>query len=177
MGCYVIGTASGSKHYFLEKMGVDLCIDYTKEDFVERIVKELGTKKIDVVFDSIGGKTFSKAMKQLAPGGKMVNFGAAAQIKGSKTNVLRSIGVVLGFGLFSPLSFLMNSKSLIAVNMLKIADHRPLVFNHVLKQVIKLAEEKVIVPTVGKAFPAEDIADAHYYLEHRISIGKVVVRW
>jgi len=176
-GCYVIGTSSGSKHYFLEKLGVDLCIDYTKDDFAKVIVEKLGPKKLDVVFDSIGGKTFSKAMKQLAPGGKMVNFGAAAQIHGSKTNMLRSLGVVLGFGLFSPLSFLMNSKSLIAVNMLKIADHRPHVFNHVLKAVVRLAEEKIIVSTVGKAFPAEDIVDAHYYLENRNSIGKVVVRW
>ncbi|MBK9254011.1 MAG: zinc-binding dehydrogenase [Saprospiraceae bacterium] len=173
-GCIVYGTASGNKQEFIKSLGVDFAIDYTKEDFYQYINNS--GQQIDVVFDSIGGSVFGKAMKLLAPGGKMVCFGAAEQLE-SRTNKLKLISMLWGFGLFSPISLLMQSKSIITVNMLRIADFRQNVFNEVLQAVIEMASSGMITPHVGKLFPAKEIAAAHDFLESRKSIGKVVIEW
>jgi NADPH:quinone reductase-like Zn-dependent oxidoreductase len=173
-GCIIYGTASTNKQDFIKELGVNFAIDYTKEDFYQHI-KNSG-QQIDVVFDSIGGSVFNKSMKLLAPGGKMVCFGAAEQLE-SRKNKLKLISMLWGFGIFSPISLLMQSKSVITVNMLRIADFRQNVFNEILQAVVEMAENGIISPHVGKIFPAKDIAAAHDYLESRKSIGKVVIAW
>lgn len=175
-GCKVYGTASSSKQEYLSSIGVDVPIDYTKDDFFN-IIKRDAPDGIDVVFDAIGGKSFGKGMKLLGPGGRMVSYGASSQIKGSRTNKLKAAGVVFGFGLFTPIALLMQSKSIITVNMLRIADHKPDIFQHLLQSVVQLAKDGVLNPVVSKTFPAENIAEAHDYLESRQSIGKVTLSW
>jgi NADPH2:quinone reductase len=176
-GSTVIGTASSGKQDFLRENGVDFPIDYTSQNFKEVIINKYGKKPLDFVFDSIGGSTFKKGMSLLKPSGAMVTYGAAAQMKGNKSGNLRSIPVVLGFGIFSPLQMLMQSQSIIGVNMLRIADNKPQRFNKVLNEVIKLSADGVIKPRVSKVFSVDAFAEAHQYLEERKSIGKVVVNW
>jgi len=176
-GCIVIGTASTKKQDYLKSIGVDLAIDYTKEDCFKRIEASYGKHKIDVIFDSIGGSTFKKGVKQMAAGGRMVSFGAAAQIKGNKTNIFGALKVLAGFGLYFPIPLLMKSKSIITVNMLQIADNKPAIFQKVFEGVMKYSNEGILKPKIAKVFEAKDIAKAHDYLEGRQSIGKVVVRW
>ena len=175
-GCHVYGTASIKKQGFLKQNGVDTPIDYTSQSFKD-IIKRDHPNGIDVVFDSIGGKSFSHGMKVLGPGGRMVSYGAASQINGNKTNKLKAAGVVFGFGIFSPIALLLQSKAIITVNMLRIADHKPNVLQYVMKETVKLAEQGVISPTLSKTFKAEDVAHAHDYLESRQSIGKVTLSW
>jgi NADPH:quinone reductase-like Zn-dependent oxidoreductase len=62
----VIGTASGKNADFLRKLGVDVVIDYEKEDFSEKV------RDVDVVFDTQGGKVQELSMKVLKPGGILV---------------------------------------------------------------------------------------------------------
>ncbi len=113
----------------------------------------------------------------LGPGGRMVSFGAASQISGKNTNKLKALGVALNFGLYSPIPLLMQSKSLITVNMLRIADHRPHVFKHVLDEVVRMAGKGILKAHVSKVFPATEIGKAHDFLESRASTGKVVISW
>src|ERR1700749_2497260 len=87
------------------------------------------------------------------------------------------ISKAIQFGIYHPAQFMMNSKSLIGVNMLKIADSKPQIIKRCLEQVIKLVEEGIFKPQGGKIFKAEDIAEAHKYLEQRKSIGKVACAW
>lgn len=173
--CEIFGTASSSKMEYLKEIGVDHPLDYTKIDFYQEIKKIGGG--IDVAFDSLGGSSFSKGMKLLNPGGKMVFFGAAQQINGDKTTKLSGLKLAAQFGIFSPIPMLMNSKSLIGVNMLRIADDRPQVLQHCLVNVVRLLEEGVIKPKVGKVFKSNQLAEAHNYLESRKSIGKIAIEW
>ncbi|NNE25731.1 MAG: zinc-binding dehydrogenase [Saprospiraceae bacterium] len=173
-GCTVFGTASSGKQDYLKSLGVDYPIDYTKEDFSGRIKEILGGNKLDVVFDSIGGKTFKQSYKLLQPGGAMVNFGAASQLNGGK---IAAIGMAINFGFYSPIQLLMSSKSLNAVNMLRIADYKPRVFKEVFTGVMEMVKTGVINPHIAQKFKADQIAEAHALLESRKSVGKVVVRW
>jgi NADPH:quinone reductase-like Zn-dependent oxidoreductase len=171
--CFVYGTASSKKIDFIKGIGVDEAIDYSKNDFFD-IIKD---KKIDIAFDSLGGKTFKKSYKLLKPSGRIVTFGAAEQIQGNKTNKLGALMAAIRFGVFSPIQMLMGSRAIIGVNMLRIADNRPHIFKHCLDNVIDMAAKGIIQPHVDKVFGVQDIAQAHDYLESRQSIGKVVVSW
>ncbi len=174
-GCQVFGTASTGKQDFLRSLGVHHPIDYTKDDFHTIISNTIGEDGLDVVFDSIGGKTFKRSWKLIGPGGFMVNYGAASQISGN--NKFKGLAVAAGFGFYSPIQFLMSSKSMIAVNMLRIADHKPHVFKQVFEGVMKLSDEGVINPLIQHKYKVSDIAEAHEFLESRKSIGKIVLEW
>ena len=177
-GCIVCGTASTRKQGFLKEIGVDIPIDYTQKNFVKEIEQKLGKKRaLDVVFDSIGGKTFKRGLKALAPGGRMVSFGAASQIKGNRTNKLGALRVAMGFGFFSPIGMIVKSQAVIGVNMLRIADHRPHIFGKCLDGVVNYAVKGIIKPHIARVFKADQIAEAHYFLESRQSIGKIALEW
>ncbi|MFJ1761511.1 NADP-dependent oxidoreductase [Amycolatopsis sp. NPDC088138] len=66
LGAHVITTASGGKREFVEELGADEVIDYTKTDFAE-VVSE-----IDVVLDTLGGDTAERSLGVLRPGGHLV---------------------------------------------------------------------------------------------------------
>ena len=177
-GCKVYGTASTKKQDFLRELGVDVPIDYTSQNFDDIISRDLKDgQQLDVIFDSIGGAVFKKGMKILGQGGRMVTYGAASQMDKGKKNLIATLKVGLGFGIFSPISLLMSSQAIISVNMLRIADHRKHIFKHVFEQVMDLTSKGVLKPKVGKVFPADQFAEAHEYLEQRKSLGKVVVNW
>ncbi len=173
-GCIVYGTASGGKVDYLKELGVDHIIDYTKIDFYDEI--RASGVKMDAVFDSIGGSVFNKSMKLLGPGGRIICFGAAEQIDSTK-NKLKLLSMLWGFGLFSPISLLMQSKSIITVNMLRIADFKPELLSSILKNVVFMVSEGRINLQIDKIFPALEISEAHKYLESRKSKGKVVLDW
>lgn len=172
-GCEIFATASTGKMDYLKELGVDHPIDYLKEDFASLIPQS----KLDVVFDNLGGKRYKQGLGLLAPVGKIVSYGAADQNKGSKTSKWNSIKVGLGFGFHSPIPLIVKSQSMIGVNMLRLADHKPHIFKKILNRVIELADQGIINPALDMQFDASDIAGAHDYLESRKSRGKVVVNW
>ncbi len=176
-GCVVYGTAgSESKLDYLRGMGVDHPINYRRQDFAEAVRALRGDDGLDVVFDSLGGAAVRKGLKLLAPGGRIVCFGAAEREAG-RFQILRDIQFAASFGFPHPIPLLMSSKGLIGVNMLRIADHRPLVLKRCLQAVVDLGLSGGIRPTVGGRFPAEQLAAAHEFLESRRSTGKIVVTW
>ena len=78
-GATVIGTAGGPEKVATALAhGCDHAIDYLAEDFEESVVKIIGEKKVDVVYDSVGLATFAKSLDLLRPRGMMVSFGHAS---------------------------------------------------------------------------------------------------
>lgn len=176
-GCVVFGTAgSTEKLEYLKQLGVDYPINYRETDYQKQI-EELGfAKKLDGTFNPIGGDYVKKDFALLNSGGRVMLYGASKQTE-AVGNPLKLIGLVLGFGFWSPIQFVASSRSIIGINMLRIADNKPASFQRCLKAVIRLAESGVLQPTVGKEFPATELAAAHDFLAGRKSIGKVAITW
>lgn len=175
-GCVVFGTAgSEAKLDYLRSLGVDYPINYSKEDFSTAVRKVVGDRGLDVVFDSVGGSSLKKGFKLLGAGGRVVGYGAAA-MSGNK-NIFKILGVAWGFGFYSPIPFLMKSRGLIGVNMLRVADERPEALQRSMKAVAQLVADGKLSPTTGAEFHYTEIAKAHEYLGNRSSVGKVVVKW
>ncbi|MFN7953251.1 MAG: zinc-binding dehydrogenase [bacterium] len=176
-GCVVYGTAgSEEKLDYLKKLGVDVPINYRTTDFAEVIERKRGDEGIDVVFDSLGGAAIRKGLKLVRAGGRVVAFGAAEHEAGS-LQVLRSLKFLASFGFPHPVLLMMASKSFLAVNMLRVADQRPLIVKRCLENVIDLVLRGELTPHVGGRFTVDRIADAHAFLENRGSMGKIVVSW
>ncbi|MBL4652263.1 MAG: zinc-binding dehydrogenase [Flavobacteriales bacterium] len=172
-GCTIYGTAgSQEKLDYLKQQGVDFPINYRKEDFAECIQKL--NVKMDVIFDPVGGSSFKRDKTILAHGGRIICFGGSERSSGG---IIQTLKFVLGFGFMSPIGLLMKSQSIIGVNMLRIADHKPHVLQRVINAVVELYKQSKIKPHVGGNFKASQIAEAHDFLENRKSIGKIVVEW
>ncbi|MCB9230509.1 MAG: zinc-binding dehydrogenase [Bacteroidia bacterium] len=176
-GCIVYGTAgSEDKLKFIREQGVDVPINYRKEDFFEVIKKARGKEGLDVVFDSLGGKPFKQAYKLLAPSGRIVGFGAASRFKGG-IGIFNDLELVSGFGFYNPAFLLMESRAIIGVNMLRVADNRPLVLKDCMEQVVDLTLKGELNPVVGGEFTADQMPQALEYLESRKHVGKIIVKW
>jgi NADPH2:quinone reductase len=173
-GCEIFGTAgSPEKLEYLRKMGVDHPINYRKQDF-EAEVKKIAPGGIDVVFDPTGGKSVKKGFNLLTAGGRNVLFGAASM---SDANVFGKISAGLGFGIYHPAEFMMSSRALIGVNMLRIGQQRPEILKRCLNGVIQAIENGHIEAPGGEVYPHTDLAKAHEMLEKRKTTGKLAISW
>ena len=163
---------SAKKEVIVKNIGADHAINYKTQDYIDGINDR---KKIDASFNPIGGSTFKKDWNHLAPGGKLYLFGGA-ELSGrfgifSSLNFLRKMGIVL------PAALMMTSKSIIGVNMLKIADEKPRIMQDCLIKLMELYLHKKIKVIVDKVYNVNDISAAHEHLESGKSVGKISIVW
>jgi len=79
LGLRLIGTAgSAAKCQLALEHGAEFAIDYSKENFVERVKAITGGKGVKVVYDSVGKDTFEGGLDCLRPFGLMCCFGNAS---------------------------------------------------------------------------------------------------
>jgi len=174
--CIVFATAgSDEKIEMLKKAGVQYPINYRKENYVDIIKQNTKGKGVDVIFESLGGKYFKDGLKLLNSGGRIICIGAAEM--STSSSIFHQIKTGLAFGIYHPAQFIIPSKSIIGVNMLRISEDKPMVLKRCLDGVMKLYNEGVFKPFAGKIFPASEIAKAHEFIESRASVGKVVIKW
>ena len=83
----------------------------------------------------------------------------------------------LQFGIYHPAQLLMESRSMIGVNMLRIADYKPDTLKYCMESVIQLLHEGKIDPHVGKMYAAKDIYQAHDDMLDRKTMGKIGIVW
>ncbi|MGB5437479.1 MAG: zinc-binding dehydrogenase [Maribacter sp.] len=174
--CIVYGTCSSpEKMEYLQKNGVHHPINHRKKDFAETIRLLVGEKGLDVVFNPIGGKSLKQGYRLLGAGGRLVSYGVSSL--NSKKNIFGKLQDLWQFGIYHPVQFLSNSKGIIGVNMLKIAEEKPEKIAHVMQEVIQLQQAGILRPYVGGEYSIDQLAEAHAFLESRKSMGKIVVRW
>ena len=161
---------SESKLDYCRKQGATVAINYTKEDFAE-VIKE----PIDVAFDSLGATNFRKSYKILNRGGRIVGYGASSMTDAG--NIFSKAKMGAAFGIYHPAQLLMESRSMIGVNMLRIADYKPDTLKYCMESVIQLLHEGKIDPHVGQMYAAKDIYQAHDDMESRKTIGKIGIVW
>ena len=79
LGVKLIGTVgSAEKAKIARAHGAWETIDYTRENFVERVKELTAGAKVPVVYDSVGKDTWEGSLDCLQPRGLMVSFGSAS---------------------------------------------------------------------------------------------------
>lgn len=176
-GCEIFGTAgSDEKIEKLRKAGVHHPINYRTHDYETEIRSILGDKRLDLSFNAIAGSTFKKDLKLLGSGGRLILYGAAERAN-QKKGKLATLRLLWRMGLVMPILLMAKSRSILGVNMLKVADHRPERIREALEGLTQLWKEGVIAPEIDGVYPVSQLAEAHSRLENRESMGKIAVTW
>lgn len=146
----------------------------SRQDFAEVIRAETGGRGVDVVMDSVGGETFRRSWKLLAPFGRHVLFGAAAAVKPgaiAKAGALWRLRKMLAV---CPVAMLDHNRTLSAFNLYHLAG-RPDVMDEAKAALFKALRERAIKPRVGLSLPLEKAAEAHRRMQERQTVGKIVL--
>ncbi len=79
LGCKVIGTVgSDEKIKIAQENGCDYVINYSKENFADKVKTITNGEGVPVVYDGVGKKTFDQSIECLKVRGTMISFGNAS---------------------------------------------------------------------------------------------------
>ena len=160
LGVTVIGTVgSTAKAELAKAQGADYVIDYSKEDFVERVKEITNGKGVPVVYDSVGKDTFARSLDCVQPRGLVVLFGASS---GPVPDF--NLGILAGKGSLYVTRPTLNTYNA-AVEDLRHSARR--LFDQVLSGAVK--------PNIGQTYKLADAAQAHRDLEARKTTGSTVL--
>jgi len=160
LGATVIGTVGSDEKASLARAhGCDHTINYSRENFAERVLQITDGKKVSVVYDGVGKDTFEGSLDCLRPRGMMVLFG-------------QSSGKVPPFDL----------STLAAKGSLFVT--RPVLFaytstRHELQacaaDLFDVVGKGVVKIPIGARYELAQVADAHRELEARRTTGATVM--
>ena len=86
---HVIGTASARNQAFIQELGADESIDYTKSRFDDVL------RDVDVVFDTVAGETQTRSWKVLKKGGILVSIASPPSAEDAGKNGVRQAFVFM----------------------------------------------------------------------------------
>jgi NADPH:quinone reductase-like Zn-dependent oxidoreductase len=167
---------SKEKEQLVRDLGADHVVNYRDSDYADQVKTYLKGARIDVSYNPVAGSTFKKDMALLGSGGRMVIFGGS-ELANGKWGIFSKLNFVRKMGFMTPIVLMMRSKSILGVNMLKIADNKPKVLEYCLQSVVKLYSEGKIKPQVGGSYSSDQMAEAHTALESGKTTGKLGVIW
>ena len=160
-GAEVIGTASTEEKLELaSELGMDHGIQYTEEDFVERVDEITDDQGVDLVLDGIGSDTTDRSLDALTSFGRMVSFGAASGEPGRPNTA----------------DLLFGNKTVIGYHLGSAIAQKPERVLGAVPELTQLLSEGTLEVQVGHTFDLEAAAEAHRFIEDRKSSGKVVLQ-
>jgi NADPH:quinone reductase-like Zn-dependent oxidoreductase len=176
LGARVIGTASAAKHGELRALGVDELIDYRTEDFETRTRALTNGRGVDLILDAVGGESWKKGYRVLAPGGRLGMFGVSAAASGKERSLLGFVSLLAStpWLQFNPISLMNANKGVFGVNL-----------GHMWGEVDRIREwadrlfelwaQGVVKPRIARSFRFDEAAQAHHFIQDRRNIGKVLL--
>ena len=151
LGAKIIAAArSDSDAQKIRSMGAHYVVNYTKHD-VEKVVNKLtNNEKVDVVFESVGVKTWSTTLAILRPHGRVVIAGTTSGAVASQdlSDVYYYQHTILGSRMGTKEEF---------------------------EQVLQLVNAGKLKPTIDRVFPLKEAKNALARLEESKQIGKIIL--
>ena len=159
LGAKTIGTAgSDDKCNLAKDHGYGETINYSNEDFLQRVQEITNQSGVDVVYDSVGKDTMSNSFKALKRHGTVVSFG---QSSGAYTDLQMTD---LAFGSFH----------LTRPTLFHFYANRNWLENASAELFELISNEKVKLDQVTK-YPLENVAQVHKDIENRKTTGSVIL--
>ena len=160
-GARVISTSGGEEKVELcRKLGAEVSIDYTEENFVDAVKEATEGRGADVIFDPVGGDVFDLSRKCIAFEGRIVVVGfTSGKIADAPTNhaLVKNYSVVgLHWGLYNKVM--------------------PELVAETHEALVELYEKGKIDPLIFKTVPFEEVPEALELLGSRKTYGKLVTR-
>jgi NADPH:quinone reductase-like Zn-dependent oxidoreductase len=164
VGATVATTTSTANLDLVKRLGADIVIDYTKDDF-ETVLRDY-----DVVLNSLGKEVLEKSLRVLKPGGKLISISGPPD-----PDFARDIGA----------SWIVKlATRLLSYRIRKKAKRRGVSYSFLfmrangdqLREITSLIDSGIIHPVVDRVFPFESTSEALAYVEKGRAKGKVVVK-
>jgi NADPH:quinone reductase-like Zn-dependent oxidoreductase len=149
-------TGTEEKARRLRKLGADVTIDVSENDFLPEGMRVTDNRGVDVVLEMIGGEVYQKSLQALAPGGRLLSIGGAFGAIPETPPALTDGRKATRFSI---------------TNYLKA---KPQDFKQ-LDEILKLVAEKKFQVVIDKSFPLAETRAAQRYLEGRDHFGKVML--
>tara|TARA_Y100000741_G_scaffold113344_1_gene85057 strand:- start:5733 stop:6707 length:975 start_codon:yes stop_codon:yes gene_type:complete len=160
LGCKVIGTVGADdKINIAKKNGCDFVINYSKDDFVKKVLEITKGKGVPVVYDGVGKNTFNGSIECLKIRGTMVSFGNAS---GPVLNI-DVVKMIQPKGIYFTRPVMgqyLGTKD-------EIAEGADKLFNKVMSGQVKVK--------IFQKYKLEEVMQAHKDLESRKIIGPAVI--
>jgi len=161
VGARVIGTASAGKHDEMRALGVDHLIDYRTEDFETRTREITRGRGVELILDAVGGESWKKGYRVLAPTGRLGMFGVSSLASGKERNILSMLSVLANtpWFQFNPLGLMNANKGVFGVNLGHMWDEidRLREWGETL---VELAARGIVRPKVAASFKFDDAPGA-----------------
>ncbi|MBP2838658.1 NAD(P)H-quinone oxidoreductase [Pseudomonas sp. PNP] len=161
-GAKVFATAEGGKMSRVENLGADFAIDYKTQDFAQVVAKHTDGQGVDVIIDFVGEPYFSRNIKSLAKGGRLVQVGilggggyVGLRLEDILYRHLQIIGTV------------MKSRTQPEKHAMVRRFHE-----HWLD---RFKGGGSLEPVVDSTFPLAKAADAHRKMEASLNVGKIIL--
>jgi NADPH2:quinone reductase len=152
----ITATGSEEKARRLRKLGADVTVDVSQNDFLPEVMRVTDGRGVDVVLEMIGGEVYQNSLKALAPGGRLVSVGGA-------------------FGPIPdpppPLADDRRASRFSITNYLKA---RPADFRQ-LDAILALVRDRTFRVIIDKTFPLSAARAAQQRLEGRDHFGKIML--
>ncbi|MGV3637559.1 MAG: quinone oxidoreductase family protein [Flavobacteriales bacterium] len=174
-GCEVFAVASGAaKRDLLKRLGAQHVIDRQVSVVYAALESALRGNKLDVSFNAVGGSSFSQDLRRLGSGGRLVTYGGAQR---GDLGAFGTLRFVWSMGLVVPILLMMKSRSILGINMLRIAEDRPGIIAECLEGIAQAHGQGSMRIHVHHEFPFAELPEALLALGSAETMGKVVVRW
>lgn len=174
IGAKTFGTASASKHDFLKQRGLDHAIDYRNQDWLPVLLELTNGRGVELAIDPLGGASWKKTYRALRTTGRMGIFGMSTASASGIRGKLRAMKALAQTPKFHPLALMNRNKGVFGLNLGHMWGEGEKVAAWT-QEIVRGIHEGWIQPHVDRAFPFDQIADAHRYIEARKNIGKVVL--
>ena len=155
----VIATASSDEKLDLARsLGADVLIDYTDENWPEKVREATDGAGADVILEMVGADFPEKNLECLAIFGRMVVYGAASGDRGS----------------IIPAALMTGCHSVVGFWLIRIVQ-RPDLFVPSLEETLGWISSGDLKLNIGATYPLEKAAEAHADLEGRKTTGKLIL--
>jgi NADPH2:quinone reductase len=159
-GAKVIAVASSEgKRALATSLGADAVVDATQENLGEAIRAANGGKRVNLVLEMVGGKTFDDSLEILAPFGRLVVYGMASRVAPT---------------IIQPASLMGGSKTITGFWLQHCFGKKELM-NDVIEQLFALVVEGKLKPVIGATYPMSQAASAHKAMRSRETTGKITL--
>ena len=160
LGCNVIGTVgTDEKINIAKKYGYDHVINYSKDNFAEKVMELTNQKGLPVVYDGVGKDTLQKSLDCLSIRGTMVSFGNASGLV-SDLNVFKMLQPK---GIY----FVRPSMGQYFGTREELDEAANVMFKKIRSQEVKV--------DIYKKYKFEEIKEAHIDLENRKILGPAII--
>ena len=174
IGARTLGTASPTKHSFLQERGLDYPIDYRGRDWVPEVLKITDGKGVELVIDPIGPANWRKSFNILGHTGRLGVFGFS-NISGNRARgILLYIRSLIRAQSFRPLTLMGKDRGVFGLNLGHMIHEKEKIRSW-METILQGVRDGWIRPHVSKTFKFDEVAEAHRYIESRNNMGKVVL--